>query len=98
MSARDCSESPFGETCTPSFPTSIVTRRCNGRCSAPFGPLTLTVPPETVTSVLAGIAIGRLASLDILFIYQISNSASPPTRFALARSEEHTSELQSQSN
>src|SRR3989344_410479 len=65
MSARDWSDSPFGDTCTPSLPTSTVTRRCSGRCSVPLGPLTITKPPETVTSVLAGMAIGLLASPDI---------------------------------
>src|SRR3989338_9552416 len=69
MRARDSSEEPLGATCTPSGVTSIATIRWMGFCKVPLGPLTITEPPDTETSVFWGTGIGLLASrLIILYL------------------------------
>src|SRR3989338_5573302 len=100
MSARDSSDAPLGATCTPSSPTFIATMRWMGFCKVPLGPLTITEPPDMVTSVFWGTGIGLLARrlmfviCDLLFdffeIYQISKRASPPTRSLRASAPDMT--------
>src|SRR3989338_118706 len=84
MSARDCSDSPLGDPCTPSAPTAMVTRRWIGFCKEPLGPLTITEDPETVISVFAGMAIGLFARrLMFVICYLLFGCFLKSTRFQI---------------